>query len=779
MQEKASRLSRRQIGIILLAQLLAVCLLFGVNFARAAKQEALTLPLDGLEAVQGQVPVSFSADGVVVGPGEAAEDEEVLVRTAPFPLARGSYRITVTGSADQSGSSLSLTSPGSIDESGAAQLSQKWGTASCTAVVTADVSGAQLQLQYGGGTVQITSVTAQPTADLANRPVLTLCLVLALADLALWLLRHKTKQQIGVFAAVTAIGLFASLPFLMDYITWGLDLNFHLTRIEGIKEALLSGQFPVRIQEPWYEGAGYPVSVMYGDLFLYFPAVLRILGASLPCALNAFRVALNLACAGFSYYTFKRIFHSAGIGLLGSGVYTLCLYRFTNLINRAAFGEAISTAFFPLVLLGLYLIYFEQETDRRGWLWLCLGLSGMINSHILSCEMAAGVIVLWALFFLRRTFRASTLLQFVKAGAATLGLNLWFLLPFLDYSRLPFQVFTRGTVSLDSSRLFLPQVFGMFPNVSGYEQNASLGYQTELGYSLGGAMLIGVFALLYALYLFWGEKRTEEETRVLRLGVTSLAMSAVILAAATGLFPLDFFQSLSPLLARVISVLQVLSRLLSPLSLTLTLAACCAFWLLRQKKAAGRQLLAAGVCLCSVVSAFYYYDEVLSRSWNAYRVYDVSQLLVYQNHNNEYLYEDANLATLRTAVTHSEDEGVRIDEVSRDGLSLTIRCANTADVPGRVVTPLLHYPYYRAVDTATGEELPLGAAVDRYLQVELPAGYDGEVAVFFREPAHWRLAEAVSLLTAAGLLLLCRKKGFSGLYQRVQALRRPGNNPIG
>ena len=773
MREKALRLTRWQIVGILLIQLLAVGLLFGMNFSRAAKQEALTLPLDGFAVTQGQVPVSQTEEGVTAGPGEVAEDEVVLVRSASFSLPRGSYRVTVTGSADHAGSSLTLMAPG-IDEAGAAQLSQKSSTAVCTAVVTADTDAAQLQLQYGGGTAQITSVTAQPTADLANRPVLALCLVLALADLALWLLRHKTKEEIGVFAVVAAIGLFASLPFLLDYITWGLDLNFHLTRIEGIKDALLAGQFPVRLQEPWYEGAGYPVSVMYGDLFLYFPAVLRILGASLPAAFNAFRVALNLACAGFSYYTFKRIFHSTGTGLLGAGVYTLCLYRFTNLINRAALGEAISTVFFPLVLLGLCLIYFERETGRRGWLWLCLGLSGMINSHILSCEMAAGVIVLWALCFLRRTFRTKTLLQFVKAGAATLGLNLWFLLPFLDYSRLPFQVFARGAVSLEPSRLFLPQLFGMFPNVGGYEQAAVLGYQNELGYSLGGAMLIGVFALLYALYLFWGQKRTEEEAVVLRLGAASLAMSAVILAAAAGLLPLDFFQSLSPLLAKVISVLQVLSRLLSPLSLTLTLAACCAFWLLRRKKAAGRQLLAAGVCLCSVVSAFYYYDEVLSRRWNAYRVYDASQLLVYQNHNNEYLYQDADRSTLYTASVCTRDKGVRVDEADKDGLSMTIRCANTGDAPGRVITPLLHYPYYRAVDTATGGELALGAAEGRYLQVELPAGFDGEVTVFFREPAHWRLAEAVSLVTAAGLLFLCRKSSFSGLYQRVQALRRSG-----
>ena len=232
MREKALRLTRWQIVGILLIQLLAAGLLFGMNFSRAAKQEPLTLPLDGLEAVQGQVSVNPTDQGVVVGPGEVAEGDVILARTPPFSLPRGSYLITVTGSADHAGNSLSVTTHTGIAEAGSAQLSQKSSISSCTVVLPSDEPEIQLQLQYSGGTAQITAVTAQPTADLANRPVLALCLVLALADLALWLLRHKTKEEIGVFAVVAAIGLFASLPFLLDYITWGLDLNFHLTRIQ-------------------------------------------------------------------------------------------------------------------------------------------------------------------------------------------------------------------------------------------------------------------------------------------------------------------------------------------------------------------------------------------------------------------------------------------------------------------------------------------------------------------------------------------------------------------
>lgn len=756
MQERIRRLPRWQFAAFIGAQLLIVAAALFFNFRVAAARPSISLPLSGFASESGQVPVSAAeSGGVLIGPASIDGEESERLLSAPFALPRGSYRLEVEYAAVGERCVLSVEG---AQEADLVCLYSHRGQDAFTFVSPRDGSALRFSLYYASDSqLELRSATARPTADLANRGVLLLALAAGAFDLALWLLRRKTRAEIGVFCAVAAIGLFASLPFLQGYVTSGLDLRFHLTRIEALKEGLLAGQFPVRIQDLWYGGIGYPVSVMYGDLFLYFPALLRLLGVSLPWSLNLFRIALSLFTAAAAWTTFRRIFQSVPAGLLGAGLYTLCPYRITNLFNRAAIGEATATAFFPLVLLGLYLIYFDDAPRNRGWLWLTLGLSGLINSHVLSCEMAAGVMALWALFFLRRTFRRKTLSAFFKAGAATLGLNLWFLLPFADYSHLPFAVFSRPAASLEDSREFIAQIFQMFPNVTGSNMTAAAGTQNELNYSVGLALLIGLFALLYALYLYWGSDACDEERRVLRLSAAALGMSGILLAVLLGLVPLSPVQALFPLLAKAVSALQLLPRLLLPLSLTLTLAACCAVWLLWKKKAVGRQMLATAMCLCAVISASYYFDEALARVFAPLDVYGVGQLNVYENHLDEYLYTAANPATFRTIQTYSLDPGVQVKESVKEGLTTTVRCSSSAGEPGRVITPLFYYPYYRAEDAATGSPLPLGMGPDCYLQVELPAGFDGEFTVFFREPAHWRLAELISLACLAALLLAWRR----------------------
>lgn len=66
------------------------------------------------------------------------------------------------------------------------------------------------------------------------------------------------------------IWFIADIPFMMSYLpvaTTGHDLIFHLYRIEGIAQGLIEGQFPVRMQTVQAAGYGYPVSIMYGDIF--------------------------------------------------------------------------------------------------------------------------------------------------------------------------------------------------------------------------------------------------------------------------------------------------------------------------------------------------------------------------------------------------------------------------------------------------------------------------------------------------------------------------------
>ena len=96
-----------------------------------------------------------------------------------------------------------------------------------------------------------------------------------------------------IFFFVTLIGLVASIPYLCGYSVSGADLVYHLYRIEGIKDGMLSGQIPVRIDPEWLYGHGYADAIFYCSSLLYFPAVLRLLGFTVTASYNFYCVMLR------------------------------------------------------------------------------------------------------------------------------------------------------------------------------------------------------------------------------------------------------------------------------------------------------------------------------------------------------------------------------------------------------------------------------------------------------------------------------------------------------
>ena len=109
------------------------------------------------------------------------------------------------------------------------------------------------------------------------------------------------------------------------FVIKGHDLNFHLMRIEGLKDGLLSGAFPVKIQPTWCNNNGYAVGIFYGDLFLYIPAMFRILGVPSNTAYKLYLFLINILTVIISYISFKKLSKDKLIGVLGCALYTLSL----------------------------------------------------------------------------------------------------------------------------------------------------------------------------------------------------------------------------------------------------------------------------------------------------------------------------------------------------------------------------------------------------------------------------------------------------------------------
>lgn len=255
-------------------------------------------------------------------------------------------------------------------------------------------------------------------------------MLLGIFGTAFYLYARKNEisaKKLGTVMGLMAIGLFSFVPYMNGSLPWGDDLCYHLARIEGIKDGILDGQLPVMVYPEALKGYGY-TNLMYPNLFLYIPAIIRLFGVSIAASYKTLILLSCIATAFITYYSVKVISNNPKAAILASAIYTLCPYRFTNLYARGALGEALALTFVPLLIAGLYHVIIG---DKKKWWVLTLGMTGLVSSHVLSMMIGAIICVLCALIYIVKIFKEKRVLPILKAAGLFAALNAAFLIPFV------------------------------------------------------------------------------------------------------------------------------------------------------------------------------------------------------------------------------------------------------------------------------------------------------------------------------------------------------------
>ena len=341
--------------------------------------------------------------------------------------------------------------------------------------------GARMQdltatVTYDQGQLYIYSITLTEQPIYRAARLLCFLVLFAAADAALLLLFAHVgergaarRRALRLPLALAGITLLACLPLFSNYLYFGHDLEFHMQRITAMAAELSYGQFPVRLTTTTLNGYGYASPLCYCELFLLLPALLYNLWLPLRTCYQVYLFAVTLATCLIAYFSFAKITASRRLGLLGALLYTLSAYRLTCVYTRAAVGEFTAMAFFPLVLLGLYGIYTSDRPRFGDWLPMALGMAAMVQSHLLSCELTALLLILFCLLRLRETLRPARLLAWVKAALLAVGLSAWYLFPFFISTRsIPFLVNRSDLVGkLQKHGLYAVQLFSFFGTAGG------------------------------------------------------------------------------------------------------------------------------------------------------------------------------------------------------------------------------------------------------------------------------------------------------------------------
>ncbi len=633
------------------------------------------------------------------------------------------------------------------------------------------VTDYQMSVRYGGsGYLLVNSIVIRETKDWKCVTLFFIISISCIIDgLLLWRKRRKNgldpSAKTIMFLCALLI-LLASGPVLSFYLNGEGDLDFHLARIEALTHALQDGQFPVRLPGYWCSGYGYASSVFYGELFLYFPAALRIIGFSPQSAYKFYLLGVNFFTCLITYHCLKKICRERLAAFMGMAVYMLAPQRLITMHLFGAVGMYTAMMFLPAVLYGLYETFSGGEEEKHGtgsgWIWLFIGFSGLIQCHVINTFIVFMFTLLVCVIKIKTTLRRKVLLQFVKAVVCTVLVNLWFLLPFLDFLRFDYKMSALGTHTrgrFAANGTFISQLISFFPHAEGASISAGMewGIDTpgvEMSYTLGGGIMLAL--VLYVVYGFYhkGETSRLRKTSAMTMGICILS-----LCMTTIWFPWDFLQQRSDLIAWVTGSIQFPWRFLNIASVTGAFVAAFLVWELRRsekKEFLYGAILSIG--LLTLISGNFFLQDYEKRSVSRYITSD--EVNSWAIEVGEYLPAGTDGTTFAYDALQ-EGGGLEVQDYERGEGMVRLTCRNTGAEETYVDVPVLFYKGYAARDLETGQKLTVVPADNKRIRVILPTGYEGSFCVKFEPPGYWRVCELISLATAAGMIVFAwkRRKG--------------------
>lgn len=588
------------------------------------------------------------------------------------------------------------------------------------------------------------TVSVKEGNHLMNEILCNVLFFFVLADFAVWRIiagRDGNTEEIRknkVCAILFFTALIVSLPLGINYLISfpGQDIEFHLMRIEGVKRALLSGNIPVRIDSFALGGQGYADPVFYPNLFLVFPALLRIVGFPVYRAYKVFIFVQNLACVVISYTCFKKIFRKDFDSIAAMLMFVFAPYRLICLYTRGALGEALAFVFTPLIVLAFYNLFSKELTGRKlkeGTAALIIGMTGIAQSHILSVEMVGIFMILACLLYIKRLFRPKVLIAVAVSVVAVLGLNMWFIGPFVSNLGLDLYVFSLTGGEPFTSALLPYQIFGFSDAFIGKDTTLASGIGAEMGLSLGIGATVVLATVVYKARTILKERNVP---------AISLCASAFVLGIlATWMTSIYFPWAIvnrTPVISGILSKVQFPWRYLGIAALMAAVAAGALGSVIRSEKNQRIFLgIVAGVTVLTALAGFGRMME--ANTFNTY--FNEAGIDSYKAFlSAEYMYTGTSIDGVKEAFVSDEDYSVRDSEI-------TYNIVNEGEEEMPVDTPFVFYPWYVAKDSESGERFAMSMTENGTVRFEVPPYYSGSVKVSVPESKKWIAFDALSVLS--------------------------------
>lgn len=247
---------------------------------------------------------------------------------------------------------------------------------------------------------------------------------------------EKKRECLSFVIMLVLIVGVTGLPYLKSgLLGWVPDLMYHLLRVEAVKEALCGGDLFPRIYELFFQGYGYGSPLFYPDLFLIYPALLRILGFGPLATWKIFALSITALATCTTYFSFRYISRNWRFSMAGTFMLMLSQFYLADLIDRLGISEYLAFVFMPVLFAGIY-DFFVYE-GKRVYL-LGIAFAGLLLSHTIMTFLGVVLTVLVfvaALLFpttRRKVLNRSRLVRLGIIALLTLLSVSYYLFPMLE-----------------------------------------------------------------------------------------------------------------------------------------------------------------------------------------------------------------------------------------------------------------------------------------------------------------------------------------------------------
>lgn len=550
-------------------------------------------------------------------------------------------------------------------------------------------------------------------------------------------------KRVSIVIAILFIFLCSYFTFwlLVPGIPKGDDLYFHLSRIVGIKNGLDIGIFPVKVYPGYFNGYGYANGLFYPDLFLYIPAILVYWGMKVVTAYKILIVICTIFTALFMYICVKGISKSRYAATISMILYTLASYRAIDVYTRADLGETLAFVFFPLVILGIYKIVYE---NYKQWYILSFGIAAIFLSHEISSIVVSAFTVLMfliGLFHMRK--EKKRILYFILAGVVACLLTAYFTFPLVQqiFSQkliLTTKTITQFTLS-QTVEGFLPAIF-------------SFRFNKFLVPAISG---VGIAILIMPILRFKVKKHKE---KFFIYSDICLIMGIISLLAVIGWFPWNAITDV----CKEVGAIQFAWRLLLPATAFLSVSSgITAFAVFKKQK--GRRIALIIVLILSVFASTVNIYADYTAKVKSHKMISENYQVDYSVGNGEYLPANTNIDKLyeRGMIVTSNNKSIKTS-FNKNGTDMRIYFSNNNNKNSYLELPLIYYLGYEAILEADGTKinLPVEKGTNNIIKIPLENYKEGIIYVHYKGTNLEYVSLAITIITLILLIayIIIRKR---------------------